>query len=123
MKSLDNLQDYALTAEDQNIYSLVANAPEEYATYEVAETVEEEIRNELSDAIGDLGKSMQLLILLLDQNNIINMLPEFAVPQYSDIMNSISDAAMKGMEAVLKSHEFDKNISLSMAMDECAYLQ
>ncbi len=118
MKNLElTKDDLLLTKEDQNIFTLVANAQTEYSP-----TIDEDIRNELSDALGGLGKSIQLLIVLLEQNNIINMLPEMALPQYSEIMDNISHAAMKGVEAVLKSHEFDKSITLAV-VDECSILQ
>ncbi len=119
MKNIELTQrDIVLTAEDQNVNSLVSNIEISMPTA----SHEDDVRNELADAIGGLGKSIQLLVLLLDQNDIINMLPEVAVPQYSDIMDNISEAALKGMEAVLKSHELDKSFAL-VVEEECRYLQ
>ncbi len=108
---------FYLNAEEQTLFTLIGNKE----VYSQA-SINEDIRKNLSDSLGNLGKSVQLLIVLLEQNNIVNMLPQIAVPQYSEIMDSISDAALKGVEAVLQSHEFDKTLVLS-ATEPCTVMQ
>ncbi len=62
-----------------------------------------------------------MLIILLEKNNIVHMLPEVALGQYSEILDSISTAAIEGSEAVIKSQEFDNKLAL--ALDTCQTMQ
>ncbi len=100
---------------DDDIKSLIAKTHQSYPT------VEDEVRNSLTNSLGKLGKSVQQLILLLESNNIVNMLPEVALPVYSDILDSISEAAIEGSQAIVESQSFDMNLEL--ALDECPIIQ
>ncbi len=100
---------------DDEIQSLIGNSEENYRS------VEDEIRIDLAHSLGNLGKSVQMLILLLEKNNIVHMLPEVALGQYSEILDSISTAAIEGSEAVIKSQEFDNKLTL--ALDTCIVVQ
>ncbi len=99
----------------EDIQSLISNSTENY------KSIEDEIRVDLTYSLGNLGKAVQNLIILLERNNIVHMLPEVALADYSEILDSISTSAIQASEAVVKSQEFDNKVNL--ALDICQTIQ
>ncbi len=104
------MKDYEISHESMLLSPENYNLPLYLSSQEASANmkyIETDIRNGLSNSLGNLCHSVRILLLLLEENNIINLLPEVALPQYFEALDKITQGAVDSVTQITKSQEFD----------------